>query len=409
MLECTQPRRLPGWLVVLLIAACSATDEDAGPLGSNAPNGPSATDLDRDATASGPLPASPDGGLVESSTSLPPDASTPHAGKVPIFVAQGKLGRTTVSCDDGRTWIADHSEVPTGRCWDAASPNNIECDHHSWSSLGMVDANGAFLATYGWGYPGVVRRSEDGIHWTDVLPGHTFAGLAFGNGRVLANDRKPWISSTNGTQGSWAVGGEADSPVWNVRSIGFVPKGGGRFIITFESGTERDIRLSDDNGSTWQPVKTRPSECAASVMGILHGNDVTLLVQRDGTVCRSLDRGDTWTLHKVADAFTSTPLFSDGSFLVWNGSTRWASSEGATWTNMPGTPNVNIGPVARSTDGSFAAVRGGWDTSYDKQQFYRSTDGINWTTLPTTSFAQGHPITHLMFGWATPSTECPLK
>src|SRR5262245_9965719 len=33
----------------------------------------------------------------------------PPAGKVAMFVAQGSLGRTMVSCDDGNTWVGNHS------------------------------------------------------------------------------------------------------------------------------------------------------------------------------------------------------------------------------------------------------------------------------------------------------------
>ena len=37
---------------------------------------------------------------------------------VPAFVAQGHLGRTVVSCDDGQTWNHDQSnEVGDGTCW----------------------------------------------------------------------------------------------------------------------------------------------------------------------------------------------------------------------------------------------------------------------------------------------------
>ena len=43
------------------------------------------------------------------STPSTPDAPTAPPGKVPMFIAQGTLGRTIVSCDDGQTWVGDHS------------------------------------------------------------------------------------------------------------------------------------------------------------------------------------------------------------------------------------------------------------------------------------------------------------
>lgn len=336
------------------------------------------------------------------------DALDARPTRVPMFIAQGKLGRTTVSCDDGKTWIADKSENSTARCWDDMAGENIECDHHSWSSVGMVDADGVVLATYGWGYPGMVRRTDDGIHWEDVLPGHTFAGMAFGNGHVVANDRNPWISSAAGSASSWAQVGSMTSTVGNVRRIGFVPDGGGRFVVSLESGTESDVQVSDDNGKTWHSSPTRPAECAKGVSGIVHGDGVTLLVQSNGSVCRSTDRGETWTHVPVTSSFASAPLYADGAFMVWEGSTRHRSTDGVTWASTPGTAGVWIGAVARAPNGTYVAVRDGWQQWYEKQLFYRSTDGVTWDTLPLTAFKPGHPITHMIAVSVKPSAECPL-
>jgi hypothetical protein len=355
-----------------------------------------------------------DGEVADSGTSPPSDtavmdAAPPGPTTVPMFIAVGKLGRTTVSCDDGRTWIADRSEVPDGVCWNDASPKNIECDHNSWSSVGVLRAKDHVLATFGWGYPGVVRRTADGITWEDVLPGHTFAGLAYGNDRIVANDRSPWSSSADGAKDSWATVGSIESPVWNVRKIGFVPTEGGRFVVTLESGDARDIVLSDDNGKTFRSAKTRPAECGHWVSDILHSNGVTILVQNDGSVCRSTDRGDTWTHKSVTGSFSSNGLVVDNAFVVWEGSTRHRSTDGEAWTSAPGTAGVLIGPVARSSKGTYVAAIGGWSNWYDKQKFYRSADGLTWETLPTTAFKQGHPITHVTFADMKPSVECPIK
>jgi hypothetical protein len=326
-----------------------------------------------------------------------------------MFLAIGKLGRTTVSCDDGRTWIADRSEVPDGVCWNDASPKNIECDHHSWSSVGLLNAKSHVLATFGWGYPGVVRRTADGIAWEDVLPGHTFAGLAYGNDRVVANDRTPFVSSADGAKDSWAKAGNIESSVWNVRRIGFIPGDAGRFVVTLESGESRDVVLSDDNGKTFRSAKTRPAQCAHWVSDILTTNGVTIIVQNDGSVCRSTDRGETWTHKSVTGSFSSNGLVVDGAFVVYEGSTRYRSTDGDTWTATKGTAGVIVGPVARSRTGTYAAMIGGWSNWYDKQKFYRSTDGLTWETLPNTAFKQGHPITHVTFADMKPSAECPLK
>lgn len=387
---------------ILFIAVTSCS----GQLGDNAADDAATTSPAGDSTPTSDTASADD---TAPSDSAIEDTAPARPTTVPMFLAIGKLGRSTVSCDDGRTWIADRSEVPDGVCWNDASPKNIECDHHAWSSVGLLNAKEHVLATFGWGYAGMVRRTADGITWEDVLPGHTFAGLAYGNGRVVANDRSPWASSADGAKGSWEVAGSIESSVWNVRRIGFVPGGSGRFIVTLESGDARDIVLSDDNGKTFRSAKTRPAACAHWVSEILHSKGVTVIVQNDGSVCRSTDRGDTWTHKSVTGSFSSNGLVVDDAFVVWEGSTRYVSTDGESWKSALGTAGVIVGAVARSSAGTYAAIKGGWSNWYDKQQFYRSADGLTWETLPSTAFKQGHPITHVAFAEMRPSAECPLK
>jgi hypothetical protein len=374
---------------------------------------PDAATLEPAADA-GPTAAAVDSGTGDAGA---PDSGTPtvDAGqaRVPLFIAQGKLGRTTVSCDDGKTWIADRSEVPAGRCWDnTAGANNIECDHNLWSSTGLVEAGGYVFATYGWGYPGVLRRTADGIQWEDVLPGHTFAGLAAGNGRVMANERTPYTSTADGAAGSWTAQGDVGSAQWNVRQVGFVPAAGqapGRFVISLESSAG-DVVFSDDDGAHWTRATTLPSTCGRQVSSIRAANGLVLLFQNDGSICRSADRGVTWTWQKVADGFSSPGMVAGGELWVWNGATRWRSTDALTWVSEAGTPaDITIGPVARAANGTLVSVRGGWDVWYAKQRFYRSTDGLHWEVLPLSAFVQGHPITALIATTALPSVQCPAR
>src|SRR5215208_3215992 len=61
-----------------------------------------------------------------------PDASDPRGADaaqlgVPIFIAQGMLGRTTISCDDGRTWVGDHSWEIDGDAMMCGMPQDVRC------------------------------------------------------------------------------------------------------------------------------------------------------------------------------------------------------------------------------------------------------------------------------------------
>ena len=79
------------------------------------------------------------------------DLIDPPAGTVPMFVAQGQAGRTIISCDDGRTWVADRSDEAWGYCSDH------DCDHGPGAGHGIT-----------WGAPGALKRSRDGVTWESL-------------------------------------------------------------------------------------------------------------------------------------------------------------------------------------------------------------------------------------------------
>ena len=56
-----------------------------------------------------------------------------------VFMATGHMGRTVMSCDDGKSWINDRSENDNARCWSASTdPNYVECDHTPYSGRGKT-------------------------------------------------------------------------------------------------------------------------------------------------------------------------------------------------------------------------------------------------------------------------------
>ncbi len=342
----------------------------------------------------------------------------------PVFVAQGMVGRTIVSCDDGQTWVGNRSDDEAFLCF---SSDVTDCDHHSGAGRGITYGDGFFLATFGWGKPGSIRRSKNGVDWENVLEGKTFAGIVFGgDGVFLAGERPPQVSSNGGSM--WAAGGDPDSAVWNARRTGFAPHDGGRFLLAFESGGVTDINVSQDKGATWTRPSTLPATCAASMQwegGFAYGNGAIVVLGGNGVACRSLDGGDTWTETSIGGNVGGRLLFGGGEFVTW-GSTpdytpvRFTSTDGVSWTTTPtkvakknpdGTTSSSAGPsigaVARSEAGTYVAVNGGWQQWYDKQRFYRSNDGVNWDELPAGSYVGSHPIQFISFGVAEKSADCP--
>lgn len=345
-----------------------------------------------------------DAGQMVADAGAPRDAGQPVADAgtrlVEVLLAQGRLGRTTVSCDEGRTWVLDRDEAAGSLCGD---PPRVECFHHPWASMGLVHTGTSVVATWGWGAAGRVRRTVDGVTWQDVIVGTSFAGITAGAGAVMAASSRPEVSRTDGQLGSWVTGGDVRSNGTIARHTGFVPAGGGRFFIMLDDS----LRSSDDQGTTWATV-TLPAGCGSSARGLLTHDATIILVRWNGGLCTSTDRGQTWANRQVAMSFSSSGVYGNGAFFLWDGATRYRSIDGLTWTSAAGSPgDVSIGPVVVTSNGTFVAYKGGWQSEYANERIYRSADGLTWQTLPATAHAHSHPITHLVTGRLRASSVCP--
>lgn len=344
-----------------------------------------------------------DGGPVDAGAPLPTvDAGPPHdAGirSVDVLIAQGRLGRTMVSCDDGRTWLHDRDEAAGTRCGD---PPLVECFHHPWASMGLVHTGTSVVATWGWGAPGRVRRTLDGVSWEDVTTGTSFGAITASAQAVIGAAGPPQVSRLDGQRGTWSAGGDLRTGSVT-RHAAFLPAGGGRFFIALDDA----LKASDDVGATWTTVAL-PAPCLAGVRGLLAHGSTLILVRWSGALCTSTDRGVTWAQQTVASGFTSSGVYAHGAFLLWNGATRYRSVDGLTWTSAQSTPSdVSIGPVVVTRAGTLVAFKGGWQSEYADERIYRSSDGLTWQVLPATAHARSHPITHLVSGPLRASNVCP--
>jgi hypothetical protein len=318
-----------------------------------------------------------------------------------MFVAQGHVGRTMISCDRGATWVANRSDDDSVVCF----ANGVDCDHNPGAANGVAWGDGWFYGTFGWGQPGSVRRSHDGVTWEKVVNDTTFGGMAFGNGKVLAGSRNPRLSADDGV--TWTELAEVPLSIYNIREVAFAAHATGRFVL-IGNDAERQIAVSSDDGKGWD-LPAVPDGCDISFYrsgGIAYGNGVLLATDGGAHVCRSVDGGATWSAGDMGGGIESSLLWTGKEFMGWGGGALRRSVDGVSWTSQPISPNVNIGSAAVSDDSAFVAVGGGWDTWYAKQKFFRSDDGIAWQELQTTSFVGSHPITAIAFGWAAPSAAC---
>lgn len=400
----------------------------------------------RDAGGVGVIVGGSDAGSERDDAAASDDASavSPDAGaaipdgRIPIFLAQGMVGRSTISCDDGRTWVGDSA-------WDdGADPHmcgstNVRCDGEGssctqrWSDgtcstaspcdcghspgfgKGVAFGGDFFVATWGWGWPGAVRRTRNGIDWETTLDNQSFGGIAYGGGRWVVAARDNHWSADGAT---WARGetadfsGPSEPVIWSVRRFGFADYDGGRFVAIASGNVDRDILVSSDGGESWWRPRAVPDGCGAGVAaygGIVYGNGVIAIVG-GGAACRSIDGGETWTIATITgDEIIANPIFTGTEFWVWSHYEHrmYRSEDAATWIEAPMETPTTLAAVARSpVTGTLVAVNSVW-AGYEAQRFLRSTDGSRWETLPEGAFAPSHPIFHIETGYAERSAVCP--
>lgn len=379
-----------------------------------------------------------DGASDTADTDTAPDVLV---GKVPVLLAVGHVGRTIMTCDDGQSWVNNRSydtegdqhvcgstapvtcfqegivcsywSVDDATCHSDPNATWCDCDHHPGSGTGVAFGDGQFVSSWGWGPKGSLRRTADGAAFAMTDEGSTFTGVAYGQGRFIAGSRNPKYSDDGGA--TWQAGTTIDlqSPsgatIWNARQFAFADVAGGRWVITGADGANVDVRISADNGLSWAPPSTLPPECGDGARGIASGDGRIVIAHSAGHVCTSNDGGGTFLLANVGAEIRTTVLYDGSEFLAWGNGTRFSSPDGLTWTTTALTSNVHIGAVAfNPVTQTLVAVRGGWTNWYDKQRFYRSTDGgITWDEA-TGAYVGSHPIGELTFGWADPSAACPL-
>jgi hypothetical protein len=154
--------------------------------------------------------------------------------------------------------------------------------------------------------------------------------------------------------------------------------------------------------------------------GIGFGGGSLVITHDSGLVCVSTDGGAHFTSAMVDARFGGSVLWTGSELLSWGQSSggnpvRLSSPDGLAWTatelvargadgSSARVPKIET--VARSASGTFVTVEGEWDQWYERQQFYRSADGITWQALPRTAFVGSHPIRFLAFGELDPAA-CP--
>jgi hypothetical protein len=331
---------------------------------------------------------------------------------VPMFVASGYGARTITSCDDGKTWIADHVTNPTvGEC---GSPTPCNRSHQDLTEKGLAYGNGIFMQIVGWGYQASVNISRNGVDWHLVkIP----TNLLSKDGNIAFLDQPTArFVAVSGYGGDCAE--SADGETWkacpaspsyqdSLREIG----GGGPAI---GGGGNNPMVFTFDGAKTW----STNASCAfrsefgnlGQEGGIMWGHDTLVVVNTGGSWCRTNDLGKTWRTGKLDGGAVGKASFSGGKFWAPNGAYAHSSDDGLTWTRLDFKPTtVRIHEMARGDSGTLVGVERLGDTSNvskEPSRFYRSQDGVTWTM---STAGAGTTLRRVVFGYGLPSAQCPMR
>lgn len=325
-----------------------------------------------------------DDGVAETD-SVPPEDPIAPPGSVPVFVAGGAGGHRITSCDDGRTWLAEHVD----------EPDYGDYDHHQSLIRGLAYGAGVFLSFHGWGFDGQVRRSSDGVNWEDSFPqgeqvyASGFWDATFGDGVFLGVGSAAFIRTTDGGV-SW------DDWGWlEVEDGHTLVAYGDDTFVTVQPG---QVVRSEDGAASWQaPIAF---DCPAEQL--VYGNGVFLTHGTNGDTCRSVDAGRTW------EAGNNTQVGGEAGTILWTGEEFLAfgsgtsrSADGLEWT--PGSATglgLSIGASVNTQSGTIVA------TGLSPTRLARSEDGgRTWETT-----FEGDPFFRkVAFGFVSPSAQCPSR
>lgn len=333
------------------------------------------------------------------------------------IVAQGHFGRVTRSCDLGRSWVDDQSEsMGLDRCWVAVDGGQtVECDHQDNAGRGITFGDGWFMANFGWGTDGSIRRSRDGVHWEIVDDGKAFGNTVFVDGRFVAASSYPKLSD-DGLQ--WRAAG-AVADVWNV--LGNVRRAGAGTMhdagVVVMAG-DKGFAISLDGGAGWF-VPVVPAECRSdqNAGGVEVAFDRVVVAGRPDSVCVTTDLHQ-WTVVDMPGTVDSQLTTTSTGFELWgrgpadagNKPTHFTSTDGLTWRSEPSVlevaladggvrvdPGPSIGALTHAGS-TRVAVKGGWTQWYEQQRFYWSDDGARWHTVLQGAYTGSHPVRFMSAG-----------
>ena len=318
---------------------------------------------------------------------------------------------------DGKNWVGYNTSLTNG-----------------WTSLVWADTLNLFVAVANSGTGNRVMTSPDGITWTSRTSAadNVWTSLAWGNNTLVAvansGTTNRVMTSTNGT--SWTIRTTPNSNDWNA-----VTYGNGLFVAVSSTGTGNRVMTSPD-GITWT---ARTSAADNTWQSIIYANNLFIAGSNSGTNNRIMTSSDgiTWTTQNTTNLNIDFKCFayslslniivagSNGNGLsnVYAYNKIATSTNGTSWTLRDSIYDLSWDVIYVNELNLFIGVssRGGsgytkqlayssdgyiWNYGYidntiapsfqkvcwsatlslliaisNSNKFYKSTDGINWTSM----------------------------
>ena len=311
------------------------------------------------------------------------------AGMVGMFVASGNGGRTVISCDDGKTWIAQHKFSDT---------NN---DHSEFTHKGFAHGNGKMAELIGWGAVSSVKYSEDGVTWLRKnVPNKENGTIVFdGVNFVIANGGGS--SSATDPGGTWTGAGGTGHGT-HARGGGGGPRGSMRGAAV-AGGSNAVPVVTWNGGKSWAKANGCPAmdfynlgQTGGAAMGL----ESLLIASTSGAACVVAGPGMMGEKVSLPTGARGKVDWLNDRFVIAAVTSLLFSANGRTWTTVKVLPTnmVNIQDVDVSDRGTFVGINRGSNT------FYRSEDGANWQKITGPS---GGTLIDLEWVHAKPSPQCP--
>lgn len=315
--------------------------------------------------------------------------ATPPAGFVGMFVASGNGGRTVISCDDGRTWIAQHKH----------SDGND--DHSEFTHKGFAHAPGKLVVLMGWGQPPSVKVSENGVDWQrKSVPGKE-------NGTIVYDGVKFIIASNGGSStasdplGTWSAAGRTNHGE-HVRGGGGGPGPAGQGAAGAGGSGALPV-VTWNGGATW----LRPSGCPSmdfsnlgQTGGAAFGGGILLIASTLGKGCVLQPSSNAGMMVSLPGGAQGKVDWVGDRFIIASQSRVMASPDGKSWAVINTLPigKIKLQDVDVSDKGTFVGIGAGANL------FYRSADGLTWDVVTGPS---GGNLRDLEWVHARPSAMCP--